>query len=107
VFALTLLRMLALAPVLVDAGDAGIRSAKLEALRERLRELAAEGHRALVFSQFTSYLDLVRADLTAHGIDREYLDGSTRRRGEVIDAFRAGMPPCSSSVSRRAVSDSR
>ena len=90
---ITLLRMLALAPVLVDAGDAGIRSAKLEALRERLRELAAEGHRALVFSQFTSYLDLVRADLTAHGIDHEYLDGSTRRRGEVIDAFRAGDAP--------------
>jgi SNF2 family DNA or RNA helicase len=60
-----------------------------------------------VFSQFTSYLDLVRADLDAHGIAYEYLDGSTRRRAEVIDAFRAGMLRCSSSASRRAGSDSR
>lgn len=90
---LTLLRMLALAPSLVDAGDPGIPSAKLDALRERLRELIAEGHRALVFSQFTSYLDLVRADLTAHGIPYEYLDGSTRRRAEVIAAFREGTAP--------------
>jgi SNF2 family DNA or RNA helicase len=90
---LTLLRMLALAPSLVDAGDRGIPSSKLEALRERLRELIAEGHRALVFSQFTSYLDLVRADLEAHGIAYEYLDGSTRRRSEVISAFRQGTAP--------------
>lgn len=87
---LTLLRMLALAPELVDAGAPGIRSTKLEVLREQLRELAAEGHRALVFSQFTSYLELVRADLLAHGIDVEYLDGSTRRRQEVIHRFRTG-----------------
>ncbi len=90
---LTLLRMLALAPSLVDAGDTGIASSKLEALRERLRELIAEGHRALVFSQFTSYLDLVRQDLEAHGIAYEYLDGSTRRRSDVISAFRAGTAP--------------
>ena len=87
---LTLLRMLALAPELVDAGAPGIRSTKLDALREHLRELAAEGHRALVFSQFTSYLDLVRTDLVAHGIDIEYLDGSTRRRQDVIRRFRTG-----------------
>ncbi|WP_454169066.1 DEAD/DEAH box helicase [Microbacterium paulum] len=90
---LTLLRMLALAPALVDADDTGIPSSKLDALRERLRELIAEGHRALVFSQFTSYLDLVRADLDAHGIAYEYLDGSTRRRADVIDAFRRGDAP--------------
>ena len=90
---LTLLRRLALAPALVDAGDAGIRSSKLDALRELLDELLAEGHRALVFSQFTSYLDLVRADLDAHGIRYEYLDGSTRRRAAVVDAFRAGDAP--------------
>ena len=46
-----------------------------------------------MFSQFTSYLDLVRADLDAHGIGYEYLDGSTRRRSEVIDAFRQGTAP--------------
>jgi len=90
---LTLLRRLALAPALVDAGDPAIRSSKLDALRERLDELIAEGHRALVFSQFTSYLDLVRADLDAHGIPYAYLDGSTRRRADVVDAFRTGDAP--------------
>lgn len=90
---LTLMRMLALAPSLVDAGDTGIPSSKVEALRERLVELIAEGHRALVFSQFTSYLDLVRADLETHGIAYEYLDGATRRRSEVISAFRQGSAP--------------
>ena len=90
---LTLLRRLALAPALVDAGDPGIRSAKLDALREQLGELIAEGHRALVFSQFTSYLDLVRADLDAHGIRYAYLDGSTRRRSDVVAGFRGGDVP--------------
>lgn len=90
---LTLLRMLALAPSLVDAAGPGIRSSKLDALLERLEELIAEGHRALVFSQFTSYLALVREALEARGIAYTYLDGSTRRRGEVIDAFRGGDAP--------------
>jgi len=93
---LTLLRRLALAPALVDAEPVegpGIRSSKLDTLRELLGELVAEGHRALVFSQFTSYLDLVRADLEAHGVAYEYLDGSTRRRADVGTAFRTGTAP--------------
>lgn len=90
---LTLLRMLALDPSLVDAGGPGIASSKLDALRERLMELAAEGHRALVFSQFTSYLDLVERDLRAHGLDLVRLDGATTRREDVIRAFRNGSAP--------------
>jgi len=90
---LTLLRMLALAPSLVDAGDPGIPSSKLDALRERIAELAAEGHRALVFSQFTSYLALVSDALDAGGIRYDYLDGATRARERVIDGFRRGDAP--------------
>lgn len=90
---LTLLRMLALAPSLVDAGGPGVVSSKLDALRERLVEVAAEGHRALVFSQFTSYLDLVERDLRAHGLDLVRLDGATTRREDVIRAFRDGSAP--------------
>ena len=90
---LTLLRMLALAPSLVDLGGGGLGSSKLDALRDRLAELAAEGRRALVFSQFTSYLDIVERDLRAHGIGTSRLDGSTPRRAEVIDAFRRGDDP--------------
>ncbi|MCT9820240.1 DEAD/DEAH box helicase [Microbacterium sp. W1N] len=90
---LTLLRMLALAPALVDAGGPGLGSSKLDALRDRLTELAAEGHRALVFSQFTSYLDIVEQDLRTHGMGVVRLDGSTARRPEVIERFRSGDDP--------------
>ncbi|WEG10510.1 DEAD/DEAH box helicase [Microbacterium horticulturae] len=90
---LTLLRMLALAPVLVDPAHARIPSAKLDDLVEQIAELAAEGHRCLVFSQFTSFLQLAAERLDAAGIATEYLDGSTRRRADVIDAFRQGEAP--------------
>lgn len=90
---LTLLRMLALAPGLVDERDAHLGSAKLDVLLERLVEVAAEGHRALVFSQFTSFLDLAAERLRAAGLDYAHLDGSTARRGEVVEGFRGGDAP--------------
>lgn len=90
---LTLLRMLSLAPELVDESHRDIGSAKIDALVGRLAELADEGHRALVFSQFTSFLDLVERRLAAAGIRHTRLDGSTTRRGEVVDDFRAGDAP--------------
>lgn len=90
---LTLLRMLALAPGLVDERDAHLGSAKLDVLLERLVEVAAEGHRALVFSQFTSFLDLAAQRLDAEGLSYAHLDGSTTRRGDVIDGFRGGDAP--------------
>lgn len=90
---LTLLRMLALAPGLVDEHDAHLGSAKLDVLLERLAEVAAEGHRALVFSQFTSFLDLAAARLDAAGLAYAHLDGSTARRGDVIEGFRGGDAP--------------
>ena len=63
------------------------------ALLERLDEVVAEGHRALVFSQFTSYLSLVSAALDAHGIRHVSLDGSTRDRAGTVEEFRAGDAP--------------
>ncbi|MBO9626238.1 MAG: DEAD/DEAH box helicase [Microbacterium sp.] len=90
---LTLLRMLSLAPGLVDENDAGIGSSKLDTLLERVVELQAEGHRALVFSQFTSFLDLAAERLDAAGIPYAHLDGSTRHRQEVVDGFKAGEQP--------------
>ncbi|MCZ4066666.1 DEAD/DEAH box helicase [Microbacterium sp. H37-C3] len=90
---LTLLRMLALAPALVDAGGPGLVPSKLEALRGRLDEVIAEGHRALVFSQFTSFLDIVEADLRARGTGVVRLDGSTSNRAAVVEAFRRGDDP--------------
>ncbi|WP_318152777.1 DEAD/DEAH box helicase [Microbacterium helvum] len=90
---LTLLRMLALAPELVDPAHAHIAPSKLGALFEQLDEVLAEGHRALVFSQFTSFLGLAAAQLEARGIPYAYLDGSTRDRDAAIAAFRGGEAP--------------
>ncbi|MGN8050574.1 SNF2-related protein [Curtobacterium sp. 22159] len=91
---LTLLRMLALSPALVDGSAPDpAPSAKLELLLDELEQLAAEGRRALVFSQFTSFLRMVATALDDRGIGYEYLDGSTRRRPEVIDRFRNGTAP--------------
>jgi SNF2 family DNA or RNA helicase len=46
-----------------------------------------------VFSQFTGFLSLVRQRLDTEGVAYEYLDGSTRNRGERIAAFREGSAP--------------
>jgi SNF2 family DNA or RNA helicase len=88
---LTRLRQLACHVGLVDETWEGT-SAKLELLVETLEELREEGHRALVFSQFTTYLALIRQALDAAGITYEYLDGSTpaKARQERVDAFQAG-----------------
>ncbi len=91
--ALTKLRQLALDPALVDEAHDAVGSAKLDLLVEHLEEIAEEGHRALVFSQFTSFLTRVRARLTAEGIQTAYLDGSTRDRPTVIQRFRDGSAP--------------
>ncbi|MFF8894815.1 DEAD/DEAH box helicase [Brevibacterium casei] len=90
---LTLLRMLALDPRIVDAEHAEVPSSKLTALLERLDEVVAEGHRSIVFSQFTSFLDHVAEELEARGIPYVSLDGSTRNRAEVVEAFRTGTAP--------------
>jgi superfamily II DNA or RNA helicase len=69
-------------------------SAKLELLIDRLETVAADGHKALVFSQWTALLDLVEPRLAASGLDFTRLDGSTRDRGEVVARFqREDGPP--------------
>jgi len=88
---LTLLRQLALSPELVDEGTSS--SAKLDALVDLLTEAAAEGHRALVLSQFTRFLTRARDAVEAAGITSQYLDGSTANRTAVIDRFRTGDDP--------------
>ncbi len=90
---LTLLRLLALDASLIGDEYADMPSSKLDALFEQLDEVVAEGHRALVFSQFTSYLAKVRRRLDAAGITYVYLDGSTRNRAEVIEEFKTDTAP--------------
>jgi SNF2 family DNA or RNA helicase len=90
---LTLLRMLSLDASLVDEKYADIPSSKLDALLEQLEDVVAEGHRALIFSQFTSFLGKAAARLASRGIAYEYLDGSTLRRASVIERFKGGHAP--------------
>ncbi|MFN7292240.1 MAG: DEAD/DEAH box helicase [Pirellula sp.] len=67
-------------------------SAKLDQLCSILENLKDEGHRALVFSQFTEHLALIRNALTERGISFQYLDGSTpaTERQRRVDAFQNG-----------------
>ena len=65
-------------------------SAKVEVLLEHLGPIVSEGHRALIFSQFTRYLSGVREHLEAAGVRTAYMDGGTSNRQEIIEAFRAG-----------------
>ncbi|HYQ61940.1 SNF2-related protein [Actinophytocola sp.] len=90
---LTSLRQLSLHAGLVDPEHAEMPSAKIDALAEQLADVVAGGHRALVFSQFTSFLTMVRSRLAAEGIEYCYLDGRTRDRAEVIDRFKGGGAP--------------
>jgi len=89
--ALTRLRLLASHPKLYDA-TSKVPSSKLKRAVELLDELRSEGHRALVFSQFTSHLGLVREALDEAGFSTLYLDGSTppKTRAALIDRFQAG-----------------
>nr|WP_199701831.1 SNF2-related protein [Jiangella rhizosphaerae] len=90
---LTLLRQLSLHAGLVDEEHRDIASAKIDLLLEQLGDVIEGGHRALVFSQFTGFLGLVRERLEAAGIEYCYLDGSTRHREQVIAQFKEGTAP--------------
>jgi len=61
---------------------------------ELLEEAMDGGHRALVFSQFTTALDLIGSDLEGLGIRFSRLDGSTRNRQAVVEEFQSdeGIP---------------
>jgi hypothetical protein len=85
--ALLRLRQAACHPALIDAKHAGVTSGKLEVLFERLDEVRKEGHKALIFSQFTSFLKLVRERLDAEGVIYEYLDGKVRDREARVTRF--------------------
>ncbi len=90
---LTLLRRLSLHPGLIDEEHRALSSAKIDVLVNELGEVTGGGHRALVFSQFTGFLGLVRERLDAAGVPYCYLDGSTRNRAAVVKRFTGGTVP--------------
>ncbi len=85
--ALLRLRQVACHPGLLDARLADSSSAKLEILLDRLQEIHASGHKALVFSQFTSFLRIVGRHMEARHLPYLYLDGQTRDRTERTHRF--------------------
>ena len=65
----------------------------MDVLLEQLNDLREEGHKALVFSQFTSLLAIVRNRLDAEKVNYEYLDGATQNRQEHVERFQ-NDPAC-------------
>jgi SNF2 family DNA or RNA helicase len=89
--ALTRLRQVCCHPALVlepeEARGEDLPGGKFDLLRELLGECLEEGHRVLLYSQFTSMLDLMEGLLDAMEIPRCRLDGSTRNREAVVREF--------------------
>lgn len=97
------LRQICLCPSLLNPGSKA-DSPKLECLAEQLAELRKEGHSALVFSQFTSYLDIVEHGLKHHKIPILRLDGSTpvAKRKELVSRFQKSEEPLVFLISLKA-----
>jgi hypothetical protein len=90
---LTLLRQLSLHAALVDEELTDVPSAKIDSLLEQIEDVVGGGHRALIFSQFTRFLRIARAQLEASGVECCYLDGATTNRAAVISSFKEGTAP--------------
>jgi SNF2 family DNA or RNA helicase len=91
--ALPRLRQAACHPGLVDRQRESDPSAKLDVIVPRLVEPVESGHKALIFSQFTSFLALLRGRLDRSGLVYEYLDGRTRNRKGHVERFQTD-PSC-------------
>lgn len=91
--ALLRLRQAACHPALLDKSKIDEPSAKLDVLLSQLDEIVEGGHKALVFSQFTSLLAIVKRHLDQRNVVYEYLDGQTRKRKDHVERFQ-NDPAC-------------
>jgi SNF2 family DNA or RNA helicase len=91
--ALLRLRQAACHPGLIDKARSKEGSAKLDTLLAHVAEVLDEGHKVLVFSQFTSLLAIVRDRLDEQKTVYEYLDGKTRDRQARVERFQ-NDPDC-------------
>jgi SNF2 family DNA or RNA helicase len=91
--ALLRLRQASCHPSLLDPTRIDEPSAKFEVLLPMLEELREEGHKALIFSQFTQHLAALRKLLDDRNFEYAYLDGRTRKREEKVDKFQED-PEC-------------
>ena len=85
--ALLRLRQAACHPALIDKEKFDQPSAKLDTLLAQVEQVIEENHKALVFSQFTSLLAIVRSRLDVNRIPYAYLDGRTRDRQARVEQF--------------------
>jgi non-specific serine/threonine protein kinase len=83
---LTKLRQIACHPALIEEGQR-VESGKFEAFMELVREVVAEDHKILVFSQFVRMLKIIAAQLKAEGFLFEMLTGQTRNREACVQRF--------------------
>jgi len=91
---ITRLRQASCSSRLIDSKWKG-QSSKVNALLELLEDVVEGGNRALVFSQFTSFLDIVQEELKKAGIEYLYIDGSTpvAQRTKLVKSFQEGKCP--------------
>ena len=90
--ALLRLRQAACHPALLP-GHSALDSSKVRLLREKLDEVISEGHKALVFSQWTSLLDLIEPHLRDLKMPFCRIDGSTKDRASVVERFQTPSGP--------------
>ncbi len=86
------LRQAACHPALVPGQEAR-SSAKVAALLLALEQISSGGNKALVFSQWTSFLDLIEPHLVSAGINFVRLDGKTKHREEIVKVFQSANGP--------------
>ncbi len=86
--AMTRLRQASCHPGLLNPNLRNIESGKIMVLKEMVKEILEEGHKVIIFSQFTSFLKLVREELGMDDKDSVYLDGSTNNRQDKINDFK-------------------
>lgn len=88
--ALLKLRQICCHPKLLDDAHAAVASAKFDYLVDMLETLREEGHRVLVFSQFTTMLDLIESHLIEQDVSYLKLTGASRYRRQLVDRFQGG-----------------
>lgn len=89
------LRLIACHPALaVKKSRKSLGSGKMDAVLHSAMEILAEGHKILIFSQFTRHLKLVEQQFHRLKIPTYYLDGKTSDRGKVVQSFQTHEGPC-------------
>ena len=88
--ALLKLRQICCHPLLLGENKSATESAKFDYLIDLLETLRSEGHRVLIFSQFTSMLSLIEAYLIRENVSYLILTGATKDRQTLVERFQGG-----------------